>query len=116
MTTTTTKFAAYGWLITKDNASDDGTREGVVGPGHPPIDPAIEARLRAGEGVEFRMRYNDRDEGDTIEDDTAYHGRFLSNDGDFEGEYGFGPLEDLGTPDAGCTMIEYRHLGRWVVL
>ena len=114
MTDTAIRLAHYGWLITKDNVTDDGDREGCMGPHNIPGE--LEARLRAGEGVEFRMRYNDRDEGDTIEDDTAYYGRFLSDDGNQDGEWGFGPLEDLGEPDAGCTMIEYRIGNRWVQL
>ncbi len=31
-------------------------------------------------------------------------------------EEGFAPLHDFGTPNAGCTRIEYRHGNSWRVL
>ena len=53
--------------------------------------------LKAGKGTQFKM-YDD----DHI---LVYTGRLL---GDPNSEEGFGPLDDFGMPDAGCTGIKYR--------
>lgn len=114
------KTVPYGWLITHDPDPFEGLdRTGTAGPST--MCPDIEARLRAGdEGWEFRMRYGEADtldESASIDEDVAYYGRFLANDGGpMESAYGLAPLHQLGTPDAGCTLIEYHVDGRWVAL
>ena len=133
MTATITRHADYGWIITKDvEPYDDGdgavrSADGTMGPSD--IDPAV-TELKAGHGVEFRLRYGDpEDDSPEAHDvDTAYYGRYLEIDrdrgvipADQSVELGFGPLDDFGIPNAGCTVLEYRETGRdgkttWKVL
>ena len=35
---------------------------------------------------------------------------------DSESEDGFAPLDDYGTPNVGCTYIEYWRNGKWEIL
>jgi hypothetical protein len=105
--------AAYGWIIDREtvsNENDESTapehrtksRAGWVGPRD--IGPEVEQRLRNGEGEQFRM-YDDDGE-------LYYEGRYIGpND-----ETAFGPLTDLGTPDAGAVRIDYNEGGKWVTL
>ncbi len=101
----------YAWIITKDLLADTSEPEGtnlnavgVMGPGS--ITPEQEAQLLARKGRAFRM-YDDDGEH-------YYSGRFI---GDDDSEDAFGPLEDFGTPNAGCTRIDYgREGGKWVTL
>jgi hypothetical protein len=96
----------YAWIITKDLITNQGeadplpTREGWVGPRDAP--DALISKLQLGKGLKFRMR-----DDDGI---LYYCGRFideLGNDADNLDENAFGPLDDLGTPDAGAVSIEY---------
>lgn len=96
----------YAWIITHDYLQTDldlPTRVGLAGPFG--ISDAQLDQLRAGEGAHFRLFDDDR----TL----VYEGRFL---GDATSEDAFGPLEDFGMPDAGCTRIEYLVDGRWEML
>lgn len=96
----------YAWIITHDYLPLDLeliSRVGFVGPRG--VSQEQLEQLYAGEGEPFRMFDDDR----TL----VYEGRFL---GDATSEEAFGPLEDFGTPDAGCTYIEYMVAGRWEVL
>jgi len=96
----------YGWIITKDYLYPE-KKEGVysgpgeMGPGD--IKPEHEAALKAGKGTAFMM-YDDDGE-------LYYRGKIV---GDFEG---FEPLDDYGTPNAGCTGIKYKSkAGPWTWL
>lgn len=100
----------YAWIITVDHHPEPGRPEGtnanakgVIGPRRA-TDEQCKA-LRSGQGQPFRM-YDD-DGG------LMYTGRFI---GDSESEDGFGPLEDFGTPNAGCTRIDYLRGGTWQTL
>lgn len=97
-------MSRYQWTITEDRvtpAGAEGHAVGVIGPRG--------AELSAGEiiarGVPFRMRDDDGE--------LYYVGAFV---GDSTSEDGFGPLDDYGRPNAGCTSIEYRRAGVWEVL
>jgi len=100
-------IAAYGWIIDKDhigNAEEFGGNEaGVVGPSD--IARNIQATLRKPEkfGKPFRMLDDD--------DNLYYEGRIIGGE-DFEAS--FEPLDDFGTPNAGCTDIQYKSKnGEW---
>jgi hypothetical protein len=99
------RHAPYGWIIDTDvlyesdretfSKSDAGT----VGPSN--IDPAVEARLKAGEGEPFEM-YDDDGE-------KYYTGRLLvPDDAKADAEVEFAPLHDFGLPNAGATEIRYK--------
>lgn len=46
-----------------------------------------------------------------------YHGRFITATGEYGSEDDFGPLEDFGGPNAGCTEIQYKNAARqWETL
>lgn len=105
--------AAYGWIITRETVSNENdascpvefrtkSRKGWTGPRD--IDPAVESRLVAGEGKRFRMFDDDGD--------LYYEGRYIGPDD----ESAFGPLDDLGTPDAGAVRIDYLENRKWVTL
>ena len=90
----------YVWTITKDHLFEPGDKclgrdeAGVTGP-----------RGAAGpisEGSAFRM-FDD--------DGSLYYEGVIA--GDFTG---FEPLDDFGTPNAGCTAIKYLRNGEWEVL
>ena len=87
----------YTWVITRD-LIDEGRANGEVGPRGAGAGPD--------KGARFRMLGDD--------DEVYYYGRI---DGDYTG---FEPLDDFGTPHAGCTTIEYYEvgngLGKWVRL
>lgn len=97
------------WIITEDHI--DKAPEIIKAPciiSGPRIATEDEIRrLVAGEGHPFRM----------FDDDGIlyYIGRYL---GDPQEEEAFAPLEDFGTPGAGCTEIQYRNpsSGRWETL
>lgn len=94
----------HGWVITKDHISD-GEEEGTMGPSDTPLQ---EADIRA-KGTPFRM-YDD-------DDNLYYEGRFLALEDEEDPEAEFAPLEDFGTPNAGCTYIKYRSKdGKWRIL
>lgn len=90
----------YGWIIDKVNTVDlegDVDDVGLTGPSG--ISPKNEAALRRGEGTKFKM----------LDDDGVwyYEGRYVGDGSQFE------PLDDFGTPDSGCTSIEYFENGTW---
>ena len=95
----------YAWIIDKEQ-SDDGignlkpsTRR-TIGPRS--ASENLLARLKAGEGRPFRMLDDD--------DELIVEGRIISSDpSDDMGEEYFGPLEDFGEPNAGCTSIQYQN-------
>jgi len=87
-------MATYGWIITKDHlAFDDakpGTNCNAIGVIGPRDCVHTEHEIKS-HGLPFKM-YDDDDE-------LYYEGFLLGGDG-------FEPLEDFGTPNAGCTKIE----------
>lgn len=94
-------MSTYAWLITKDDIaeSDADSSVGVTGP-QGATDYQIKA-LMDGEGRTFYLYDDDKE--------LYYTGRAI-NDGTSDGEYGmdFGPLDDFGLPNAGCTLIKWE--------
>lgn len=94
------------FIITKDRL-DDGefSAVGVIGP-RTASDHDV-ARLRAGEGVKFRLLDDDGDvyyEGRRLEESDATYGA--------EGE--LAPLDCFGNPNAGCTIQQEKNKeGKW---
>ena len=82
------------WIITKDLIDTDAV--GVTGPRN--VSETATAKLEAGGGFQFRMLDDDGE--------PYYHG--LSSEADT-----FDPLDDFGTPNAGCTDIQYSGRGGW---
>jgi hypothetical protein len=97
------------FIITRD-LIDDGMAVGVVGPGN--ASALDEARLKNGEGVEFRLLDDDRE--------VYYYGRRLeTSDADkgYQSEPEFAPLECWGLPNAGCTIQQEKDPdGTWRAL
>ena len=79
------------FIITHDYIDTDAV--GTIGPRS--ITETRVVRLRAGEGEEFRM----------LDDDNVlcYRGRILDARSDLQ------PLDCFGTPNVGCTQIQYRN-------
>lgn len=107
----------YAWIIDKDHMArrdaKPGTNSnavGVLGPRDAPDD--LEAKLQGGEGEPFRM-YDD-------DGNLYYEGRIVRTGEESDdlnaSEEGFEPLDDFGTPNAGCTEIRYRRGEAWVRL
>jgi hypothetical protein len=103
--------STYGWIIDIDYFPDEDHKapsnmnaKGMMGPRN--LHPTIEAELKEGEGKLFRM-YDDDGEA-------MYDGRYIGPDD----ETAFAPLDDFGTPNAGCTRIDYRSppTGEWETL
>jgi len=91
------------FIIDRDLLSillDDGTGdEGTFGPRAIPA--TVIRALQSGEGERFRMLDDDGE--------VYYLGRFI-NGTDAEDE--FQPLDCFGTPNAGCTAIQYWQTGK----
>lgn len=93
-------MSTYGWIITRDHLEEPGSEydaTGTAGPRDIPAD-TLEA-LRAGKGDTFTM-YDDDDE-------RYYTGRAMALEWDEEACSG--PLDDYGTPNAGCTRIRWSN-------
>jgi hypothetical protein len=122
----------YGWIITRDRnheineahraagaetLNDDASEVGMIGPRSIPAD--IEARLHAGEGVEFRLLdegdlddCNDNEHGAVAEGHPEYSVVFEGRLIDPSGEWPTAPLDDFGAYRA--NGIQYRGTdGRW---
>jgi hypothetical protein len=101
-------MSKYAWIITRDCLHDASpefyagigcsNRAGTVGPRN--ATPEQIAALKSGKGETFKM-YDD-------DGDLYYTGRFL---GDSRSEDALGPLDDFGSPDAGCTEIRFARAG-----
>lgn len=94
----------YAWVITKSYIEDSApqgkpTTVDVTGPRRATDEQIALARSQ---GVAFAM-YDDDGE-------LYYRGKFWGEDSSVASlsEDAFGPLEDYGTPNAGCTEIRYR--------
>jgi len=116
----------HGWVVDKswidvenyvELYREDEEGGGDPNPSFPPKDveiigprgtPFNAEEIRA-KGKRFRM-YDD-------DDNLYYEGSFYDAAGD-EGdpELDFSPLEDYGSPNAGCTHIRYLEEGKWVLL
>lgn len=97
----------YAWIIDHDYnpTGEPGTNlnaTGLTGPRGAGWGDL--AALSGGLGVRFRLLDDDGE--------VNYDGRFIGND---LSEDGFGPLDDFGMPNAGCTYIEYfdADSGEW---
>lgn len=80
---------------------------GLIGPGN--ASDADEARLKAGEGIKFRLLDDDGN--------VYYHGRRLETsdaDEDYDAEPELAPLDCFGAPNAGAvTQQEKNSDGEW---
>jgi hypothetical protein len=86
----------YSWFITRDWVSG-GKDRGFIGPRC-----ALTSEEITATGIAFRMLDDDGD--------VYYHGLYTGPDD----ESLFGPLDDFGMPNAGCTAIQYRNAaGEW---
>lgn len=93
-------MTVYHWMITRD-LIDNGHSKGVIGPsgGH------LNAEEITATGRPFRMLDDDGE--------VYYHGLYVGPDD----ETLFAPLDDYGTPNSGCTSIQYRNAsGAWETL
>lgn len=107
------------WIITKDNIADEEDKakypEGgrnlhainLIGPRN--ASARDEARLKAGEGIKFRLLDDDGN--------IYYYGRRLEEsdaDEDYDGEPELAPLDCFGRPNAGCTEQQEKNKeGKW---
>lgn len=107
---------SYAWIIDQDHLADPedepGTNMnavGVCGPRDAPdelielleIHATKELAARHADAEIYRFRMYD-DDGELY-----YTGRMITDEGATE-EASFGPLDDYGTPNAGCTLIKYQ--------
>lgn len=100
------------FIITRDHYNEENpgrspSRVGTVGPRS--ASDRDEARLRAGEGIEFRLLDDDRElyfTGRRLEESDA--------DVDYFAENELAPLDCFGMPDSGCTIQQERNeAGDW---
>lgn len=86
------------WIITRDLLAEQdpelGSDVGTSGPAG--ISEVALSKLERGDGHMFIMFDDD--------DEPYYEGLLL---GDKDGMQGFTPLDNFGTPNAGCTRIDY---------
>lgn len=97
--------APYAWRIHADHLKEDGG-SAVNWFGPTDIDPRLGAQLLNGEGMPFRMLDDDRN--------LYYEGTVITFEEDYSDLEGFEPLDNFGTPYAGCTIIQYLNKdGNW---
>lgn len=105
-------MSLYAWVIDVDHFPTEGASpstnanaKGMVGP----RDAAqhLVDELRLGKGQRFEMYDGDGE--------CYYDGRIVFDFGPDDGE-DFGPLDDFGTPNAGCVRIDYLDDGVWSTL
>jgi len=70
----------------------------------------IERALKSSNAMKFRMFDDDHE--------LYYSGKMISKNGSspFESEDIFGPLDDYGMPNAGCTQLEVLWKGAWEIV
>jgi hypothetical protein len=94
-------MSKYGWVIMKDHIGDN-SENGTMGP----------------EGVKFTKEFiKQKGKRFRMFDDDGelyYEGYCYSEEPGSEDE--FGPLDDFGEPNAGCTEIKYFENGKWETL
>lgn len=107
------------WIIDKDHIADEEDRKAYPAGGRnlhavnligPRTASALdEARLKNGEGIRFRLLDDDGE--------VYYEGRRLeTSDADkgYRGENELAPLDNFGTPNAGCAIQqELNKDGKW---
>lgn len=93
----------YAWMIFEDKIAEDGAPPatnanavGMIGPSNAPLDLIREVKQARG-GTKFRMLDDDGE--------VYYVGYLVAED--WGGEDHFGPLDDFGMPNAGCTEIQF---------
>lgn len=107
------------WMITRDLIADKEDREAypdgrsnyhainMIGPRN--ASSRDEARLKAGEGIRFRLLDDDRN--------VYYYGRRLEKSDagkEYDGEPELAPLMDFGMPNAGAVIQEELNKeGKW---
>lgn len=99
-------MSTYHWVITKDHIKDPDHDRDVAGT-HGPRDTSLTAEeiRNHPEGIAFKMKDDDGE--------LYYEGIYVGPDD----ESLFGPLDDFGMPNAGCTEIYYRdEAGKWELL
>lgn len=97
----------YAWLITIDRLllaeappKQSRSRVGTIGPSGCAL---TEDDIKFLPHTKFRLFDDDGE--------LYYEGLFV---GDITSELAFGPLDDFGEPDAGCTRIDYEYPdGKW---
>lgn len=116
----------YGWIITRDYLAEDGTMPdgtdvGRMGPGTV-VTPELQTTLTTFlENIGKKSPGNaNLPDGATWwrmfdDDDILYYEGILIGDSEAE-ESGFSPLDNYGTPGAGCVRIDYYHDGKWETL
>lgn len=98
----------YAWVITFDHLEQAADR--TAGPRGSRCETVDE--LKAAYPVVRKFKMFD-------DDGELYYTGFIGvSKADNDGELLFAPLEDYGTPAAGCTRIDYKNLttGAWEVL
>jgi len=94
----------YSWIITIDKICGDQT--GTIGPSNGWTREEIDNCKNI---KKFRMYDNDGEH--------YYSGIIgFKNEKDVGTEMEFGPLDDFGMPNAGCTEIKYFENGEWQTL
>lgn len=103
-------MAEYAWIIDEDLVAD-GDNVGIKGPAN--ADERLVDGLADGQGAVFMLSDDDHV--------PYYLGRLIrwpleTPGGDeLDDEDLFGPLDDFGTPSAGCTTVHYLDpYGNWV--
>ena len=88
----------YGWIITVDHTEDNNEDRiaPVIGPFG--VSDCMMRDLVNGAGLDFRMYDGDGE--------LYYEGRWI---GPVDSELMFGPLDDFGMPNTGCTEIRYKN-------
>jgi hypothetical protein len=95
---------ASSFIITVDKLDPPGSEQSMVGVTvSRGLQPELERRVTAGEGVAFRLLDGDGE--------VYYQGRHLQTT-DTERDV-FAPL-DWGSGYAGCTSLQHREGGSWV--
>ena len=92
----------YAWLITKDHIAEPNAKapsnQNAVGMMGPSGVTLTEQEVLNLPEKEFFQMFDD--------DKTLYYEGYMIHDKNSEG---FEPLDDFGTPNAGCTYINYRN-------
>jgi len=99
-----TQKAPFAWMITKDHICE-GEQDGLISP----TNWCRVEIVSCPHQQKFKM-YDD--------DGILYYDGIISYDDPelMNSEIDFSPLDDFGTPNAGCTSIRYLINGSWEIL